>query len=162
MKYTTRIGDRPTQAHVNYSCPCGCKAGLTYDREQGAEHLGRCCCGRLLWLGTGPQATVQLHFRESETYKVEIDEVSLPWGESSTAALAVPASASAVEKAKRDAGRVATKVVDPVCKMMIDPDDAAATSDYEGATYHFCATRCKTRFDADPARYAQTRSSDQP
>jgi YHS domain-containing protein len=44
-------------------------------------------------------------------------------------------------------------VKDPVCGMEIDPRDAAATSDYEGATYYFCAIACKERFDAEPAKF---------
>src|SRR5690606_6875728 len=46
------------------------------------------------------------------------------------------------------------RVVDPVCGMTIDPATAAGRSEYGGATWHFCSTGCKTRFDADPARYA--------
>ena len=44
-------------------------------------------------------------------------------------------------------------VKDPVCGMEIDPKDAAATSDYEGTTYYFCAVGCKERFDAEPAKF---------
>lgn len=41
----------------------------------------------------------------------------------------------------------ATLVTDPVCGMLIDPADAAATSHYDGTTYYFCATSCKSEFD---------------
>jgi YHS domain-containing protein len=34
--------------------------------------------------------------------------------------------------------------------MDIDPKTAVATSDYEGATYYFCARGCKLDFDDDP------------
>ena len=44
-------------------------------------------------------------------------------------------------------------VKDPVCGMEIDPKDAAATSEYEGTTYYFCAVACKERFDAEPAKF---------
>jgi Cu+-exporting ATPase len=44
-------------------------------------------------------------------------------------------------------------VTDPVCGMEIDPKDAAATSDYQGTTYYFCAVACKERFDAEPAKF---------
>jgi Cu+-exporting ATPase len=44
-------------------------------------------------------------------------------------------------------------VKDPVCGMEIDPEDAAATSDYQGATYYFCAVACKESFDAEPTKY---------
>jgi YHS domain-containing protein len=44
-------------------------------------------------------------------------------------------------------------VKDPVCGMEIDPASAAATSDYEGTTYYFCAVGCKEQFDAEPAKF---------
>ena len=46
------------------------------------------------------------------------------------------------------------KVVDPVCKMTIDSEKAAATSEYKGQTFYFCAKFCKARFDAAPEKYA--------
>lgn len=48
----------------------------------------------------------------------------------------------------------ASTVVDPVCGMTIDPNDAAGSSQVAGMTYYFCAASCKTAFDADPAKYA--------
>jgi len=46
-----------------------------------------------------------------------------------------------------------TEVLDPVCGMMIDPADAAATHDYKGQTYYFCMTACAEKFKADPEKY---------
>lgn len=43
---------------------------------------------------------------------------------------------------------------DPVCEMKIDPAKAAATSEYEGTAYYFCAISCKTTFDKDPRSFA--------
>jgi len=45
------------------------------------------------------------------------------------------------------------QVVDPVCKMTIDSEKAAATSEYKGQTIYFCAPGCKEKFDQDPERY---------
>ena len=45
------------------------------------------------------------------------------------------------------------KVKDLVCGMMIDPQTAAATSEYRGQTYYFCARGCKVAFDRDPEKY---------
>lgn len=42
---------------------------------------------------------------------------------------------------------------DPVCDMDVDPQDAAATSVYNGQTYYFCSKRCKVAFDKDPEKY---------
>jgi len=47
-------------------------------------------------------------------------------------------------------------VKDPVCGMEIDPTEAAATSDYEGTIYYFCAVGCKEQFDANPAKFLGT------
>jgi YHS domain-containing protein len=43
--------------------------------------------------------------------------------------------------------------VDPVCGMTVDPATAAATSTFEGQTYHFCAPGCRRAFDKDPASF---------
>ena len=45
------------------------------------------------------------------------------------------------------------KVVDPVCKMTIDSEKAAATSDFKGQTIYFCAEGCKAKLDQDPRKY---------
>ena len=44
---------------------------------------------------------------------------------------------------------------DPVCGMQVDPAKAAATSQYQGKTYYFCAQVCKTKFDANPAQFVK-------
>lgn len=44
-------------------------------------------------------------------------------------------------------------VIDPVCKMSIDESKAAATSEYKGVKYYFCAVGCKKAFDKDPEKY---------
>jgi Cu+-exporting ATPase len=44
-------------------------------------------------------------------------------------------------------------VKDVVCGMQIESAAAAATSDYNGTTYYFCAVGCKTTFDANPEKY---------
>ena len=43
--------------------------------------------------------------------------------------------------------------LDPVCKMIIEEDEAVATSEYKGVTYYFCARGCKVAFDRDPEKY---------
>lgn len=43
---------------------------------------------------------------------------------------------------------------DPVCYMLIQEDHAAATVEYRGRTYHFCAVGCKEEFERDPEKYA--------
>ena len=45
---------------------------------------------------------------------------------------------------------------DPVCKMTVDENAPADTSEYNGATYYFCAPGCKVAFDEDPGKYLRT------
>ena len=92
MEYTSRLGDRASEAHVNYQCPCGCTAGLIYVRDEGPQHLGSCCCGRLLWVGPQATAVVRSHFEDGVEYEIDKGSLTLPWGETVTTALAVPAS----------------------------------------------------------------------
>jgi len=42
---------------------------------------------------------------------------------------------------------------DVVCGMQVDPAKAAATSEYKGKTYYFCAPGCRRAFEADPGKY---------
>ena len=45
------------------------------------------------------------------------------------------------------------KVIDPVCKMTMDAEKAAATSEYQGQTIYFCAQGCKAKFDQAPEKF---------
>ncbi|MBL8140237.1 MAG: heavy metal translocating P-type ATPase, partial [Acidobacteria bacterium] len=47
----------------------------------------------------------------------------------------------------------ATSVIDPVCGMTIDPEQAAGHVVFEGATYYFCSESCLQKFRDEPARY---------
>ncbi len=44
--------------------------------------------------------------------------------------------------------------IDPVCGMKVDPAKATQHSEWQGRTFHFCSASCKSKFDADPDRYA--------
>lgn len=44
-------------------------------------------------------------------------------------------------------------VLDPVCGMKFEVEEAAGESTYEGETYYFCGTGCKRAFDEDPERF---------
>ncbi len=46
--------------------------------------------------------------------------------------------------------------IDPVCKMLVTPETAAAQYDLEGKTYYFCNPVCKAKFAAAPERYLST------
>ncbi len=44
-------------------------------------------------------------------------------------------------------------ITDPVCGMEVDKKNAAATGDYKGGTYYFCAIKCKERFLKSPESF---------
>jgi len=47
----------------------------------------------------------------------------------------------------------ASMAIDPVCKMEVEESKAAATSEYKGKKYYFCAVGCKKAFDQNPEKY---------
>jgi YHS domain-containing protein len=51
-------------------------------------------------------------------------------------------------------------VMDPVCGMEINPEEAAGTSEYMGTTYYFCAPGCKKQFDRNPEQYVVQEGKD--
>jgi Cu+-exporting ATPase len=50
------------------------------------------------------------------------------------------------------------KARDPICGMSVDKTSARHRSDFNGHAFYFCCGGCKTKFDDDPARYAQATS----
>ena len=44
-------------------------------------------------------------------------------------------------------------VEDPVCRMSVDPATTTERAGYQGQTYYFCSSRCRSDFERDPARY---------
>ena len=54
--------------------------------------------------------------------------------------------------------KTSEQVLDPVCKMTIDADEAAATWDYKGHRYYFCNPSCLERFKADPEQFLEPRA----
>jgi PKD repeat protein len=48
------------------------------------------------------------------------------------------------------------KVVDVVCKMVIDKRTAEYKSVYKGITYYFCMVDCMNKFDENPGKYVNS------
>ncbi|SNX54794.1 YHS domain-containing protein [Thermoanaerobacterium sp. RBIITD] len=42
---------------------------------------------------------------------------------------------------------------DPVCRMDLREEDAAAKTTYNGKEYFFCSNSCKVEFEKDPEKY---------
>ncbi|MGI4947015.1 MAG: YHS domain-containing protein, partial [Janthinobacterium lividum] len=51
------------------------------------------------------------------------------------------------------AGAAPATAKDPVCGMTVDPAKTQHHAEHAGATYHFCCNGCRTKFEADPAKY---------
>lgn len=49
----------------------------------------------------------------------------------------------------------AEKVRDPVCGMEIDPETAAAETEYQGEKFYFCSEACYSRFIEHPEQFAE-------
>lgn len=47
------------------------------------------------------------------------------------------------------------RVHDEVCGMTILAEEAVATAEFQGKTYHFCSTRCEQNFLAHPSWYVE-------
>jgi Cu+-exporting ATPase len=52
--------------------------------------------------------------------------------------------------------------VDPVCKMLVKPETAAASYEYKGKTYYFCAVGCKNKFRQNPENYLNSDTKPEP
>jgi len=46
-----------------------------------------------------------------------------------------------------------TMATDPVCKMSVEPEKAAAKAEHAGQVYYFCSDTCHKAFSADPEKY---------
>ena len=53
--------------------------------------------------------------------------------------------------AAKTAGKKSAR--DPVCGMSVNPETSKHRFEHNGTTYHFCCSGCRTKFEADPAKY---------
>jgi len=51
--------------------------------------------------------------------------------------------------------RQPSSALDPVCGMEIYPQDAGATTGYQGQTFYFCSVECQEQFEQSPERYVK-------
>ena len=58
--------------------------------------------------------------------------------------------------------KVASGALDPVCGMTVDPETTPHHATHDGADYHFCSAGCRTKFQADPAKYLSKDRAEQP
>jgi len=58
-----------------------------------------------------------------------------------------------VYRALRSGDRGEAALIDPVCRMSVDPGNAAGTLTHNGVEYHFCSLECAGSFASDPERH---------
>jgi len=74
--------------------------------------------------------------------------------------IALSIMAQIVERRRRSAvqgpkiAEVPHEAIDPVCGMSVTVAGARHTAEVSGARYYFCCAGCRTKFLAEPARYA--------
>jgi Cu+-exporting ATPase len=62
---------------------------------------------------------------------------------------------SSAEAHHDDAPLVAGSERDPVCGMTVDAASAKHRAEHAGHAYYFCSSRCREKFEAEPARYLE-------
>lgn len=51
---------------------------------------------------------------------------------------------------------------DPVCGMLVRPEEAAEQRAIQGKTYYFCSAACAAKFDQAPRQYVPKGADDAP
>lgn len=59
---------------------------------------------------------------------------------------------------QEEVNEMSEKAKDLVCGMEIEKDKAAATYEYKGKTYYFCAVGCKQAFEKEPEKHLDKES----
>jgi hypothetical protein len=77
-------------ADINYDCPCGCVAGFAFDRSQAEQAPESCCCGRTMLVGSRAAERLRGALQQDAYHPVDIQMVTMPWGQPFEAALATP------------------------------------------------------------------------
>jgi len=77
-------------ADVNYDCPCSCESGASFDRSATEQELSGCCCGRQLVVGMNAEIRLKSLIDTSNAYRIDTQEITMPWGQMMQAALAIP------------------------------------------------------------------------
>ena len=85
-----RIAKTEVGANINYDCYCGCDAGFALDRSQADQPTESCCCGNAILVGTGAAERITAKLDEPVRFRVDVQQVTMPWGQPMDVALAIP------------------------------------------------------------------------
>jgi hypothetical protein len=85
-----KITDTDVGADINYACPCSCDAGFAFDRSTAKDQPEGCCCGREIVVGADAETMLRSALKKPDDYDIDVQELTMSWGESLKAALAIP------------------------------------------------------------------------
>src|SRR4051794_32861043 len=69
--------------------------------------------------------------------------------------------AVALYLAQREGEEREARAIDPVCRMAVEPAEAAGRLIYDGRNYHFCSLECARAFATEPERFAEATAGDE-
>ena len=85
-----RIERTEVGANVNYDCYCSCDAGFAIDRSRADAAPESCCCGNQILVGAGAGQRIASKLDAPERYRIDVQQVTMPWGQPLEVALAIP------------------------------------------------------------------------
>ena len=88
-----RVEKTDVGANVNYDCYCGCDAGFALDRSQADQATESCCCGNHILVGPNAGERIAEKLDAAESYRLDVQQVTMPWGQPMEVALAIPRGA---------------------------------------------------------------------
>ncbi|MCC7366337.1 MAG: heavy-metal-associated domain-containing protein [Dehalococcoidia bacterium] len=86
-----RVSPTDAGAEINYDCPCGCVAGFAFNRATAIAEPEWCCCGRAMLVGRAAEERLRAALAGAESYWIDVQHVTMPWGQPMEVSLAVPA-----------------------------------------------------------------------
>lgn len=88
-----RVEKTDAGANVNYDCYCSCDAGFALDRSKADAAPESCCCGNQILVGADAAARLTSKLDAPERYRIDVQQVTMPWGQPVDVALAIPLEA---------------------------------------------------------------------
>ncbi len=88
-----RVEKTDVGANVNYDCYCSCDAGFALDRSKADAAPESCCCGNQILVGVDAGQRIASKLDAAERYRIDVQQVTMPWGQPLDVALAIPLEA---------------------------------------------------------------------
>lgn len=88
-----RVARTDVGANINYDCYCGCDAGFALDRSRADQPTESCCCGNHILVGPDAARRISAKVEDADRYRVDVQTVTMPWGQPLEVALAIPKDA---------------------------------------------------------------------